>query len=133
MSYCSGGKMWCRPSDLTNAELEHFIDLLWANFAFDNGEDIVHDMLVACERELKDRRMFRASRNLCNWSHLGWPKKGTPVIEYTFATDEATAILFDWSTVDIINREQRTHIQRDEEGLQGPVVQRNRGRRSVSQ
>ena len=112
MTYCSGGKMWCLPYELLNHELEDVIGKLWINFTFDNGAMIVLEMLERCERELEDRRFLRSSRNLGVWSRSAWPRKGTPVIQYDFNTDEATAIVFDWSTVDIINRE-RENIQRD--------------------
>ena len=122
MSYCSGGKMWCLPSDLLNHELEHFIDLLWANFAFDNGAYMVHDMLLACEQEIRDRKALKSSRNLAYWTRIGWPKRGTPVIEYTFETDEATVVIFDWplektEAITEVHRREREDIQCDEEGL----------------
>lgn len=112
MSYCSGGKMWCLPSDLLNHELEDIIGKLWINFTFDNGAMIVLEMLEKCERELKDRLSLRSSRNMSVWSRSSWPKKGIPVIQYDYTTGEATAVVFDWSTVDIINRE-RENIQRN--------------------
>ena len=94
MSYCANGKMWCLPSDLLTFELEDMINLLWLTFTFENGDDIVQKMIERCEHELHNRKTLKTSRNLVNWSHIGWPKDGVPVIEYDFNKHEATVVRF---------------------------------------
>ena len=94
MSYCENGKMWCLPSDLLNNELEMMIDLLWLDFTFENGDDLVLKMIERCEHELHNRLVLKTHRKLKDWSHIGWPTDGAPVIQYDFNAHEATVVIF---------------------------------------
>lgn len=88
MSASFGGKIWEYPYELRTHELQEAIELLWATYAFDDGSQIVSDLMKACEIEFYRRNnVVGTQRVRIEWSEHGWPKwpkEGTPVLELIF-------------------------------------------------
>lgn len=83
MSVSVGNKLWCYPSELLNSELKEAIEYLWEYFAFEDGSDMVREMISDCENEYMIR-LWLKSRIKDSWHKNGYPKPGKSVLEVTF-------------------------------------------------
>ncbi len=87
MSASFRGKIWCYPEELLNHELVEAIEYLWELYAFEDGSDMVLNMIRDCENEY-NVRLWMKSRVKNSWHKNGYPKPGKPVIEMVYEPRE---------------------------------------------